>query len=117
MRVLILEDEALIAALLVDWMAELGHEVVGPVATTAAALAIEPAAIDVALLDLHVRDGDSYGVATRLAASRIPFAFASGSGPEELGDGFRGSPVLSKPFCFEDLEGLLRRWEQSRRSR
>ncbi len=116
MRVLILEDEALIASLLVDWMTELGHEVVGPLATVAAALTVEPAAIDAALLDLHVRDGDSYQVATRLRANGIPFAFASGSGSGALGDGFRGSSVLSKPFCFEELEGLLGLWEQSRRS-
>lgn len=44
----------------------------------------------------------------------IPFAFASGSSAEGLGDGFRDRPVLSKPFSFEDLEGLLRLWEDSR---
>ena len=116
MRVLILEDEALIASLLVDWATELGHEVVGPVVTVTAALAVEPATIDAALLDLHVPDGDSYGVATHLRANGIPFAFASGSGSGELDDGFRGSPILSKPFSFEDLEDLLRLWSDPARS-
>lgn len=114
MRVLIVEDEALIAMLLVDWMTELGHEGVGPVATAAAALAIDSAAIDAALLDLHLRDGDSYEIAAQLQAHGIPFAFASGSGAEGLEDGFRERPILSKPFSFEDLEGLLRLWEGSR---
>lgn len=113
MRVLIVEDEALIAMLLVDWMTELGHEGVGPVATAAAALAIDSAAIDAALMAL-LRDGDSYEIAAQLQAHGIPFAFASGSGAEGLEDGFRERPILSKPFSFEDLEGLLRLWEGSR---
>jgi DNA-binding response OmpR family regulator len=113
-RVLLLEDEALIASLLADWLAELGHEVVGPVASAEAALtAVDSSAIEAAVLDLHVRDGDSCGVASRLRSGGIPFAFASGAGREGLPEAFRDGPVLSKPFDFEELEGLVRLWERS----
>jgi two-component system, response regulator PdtaR len=81
MRILIVEDEALIAMMLVDVLEDGGHEVMGPAATAAEALALCEAVLpDLALLDVILRDG-SNGVALAHTLSdrwRLPVIFASG---------------------------------------
>ncbi len=112
MRILVVEDEAMIAMLLADWLDELGHTVVGPVATVKAALAaLGEGGVEAALLDLNLEDGDSSAVAARLRAADLPFAFASGTGAGGLAEPFRGCPTLSKPFEFEELEALVGGWQ------
>ena len=61
MRILIVEDEALIAWMLADSLEDAGHEVVGPAATMAEALALCEAAPppELAVLDVNLRDGSS----------------------------------------------------------
>ena len=62
MRVLIVEDEPLIAWVLADCLEDAGHEVVGPAATMAEALALcegAPSPPDLAVLDINLRDGGS----------------------------------------------------------
>ena len=60
MRVLIVEDEALIAMALADSLEDAGHEVVGPAATMAEALALcEGAPPELAVLDINLRDGSN----------------------------------------------------------
>ena len=111
MRILVLEDEPLIALMLADWLQELGHDVVGPFGEANRALPlIDGGGIDAALLDLHLRDGDSCAVATRLQSDGIPFAFASGDGGNNLPQAYRGCPILAKPFQFESIEALLQTW-------
>src|SRR6476659_6644156 len=67
LRILVLDDESLIAMMLAVWLQEMGHEVAGPVATAGEALAvIDTTGVDAALIDLHLRDGNSYAVAARL---------------------------------------------------
>lgn len=108
MRILVVEDETLIALMLADWLQELGHEVIGPVGTAGEALeAVGAAAIDAALLDLNLPDGDSYEVADRLRSTGVPFAFASGDGGGCIAESFRECPILMKPFEFENVEALL----------
>ncbi len=60
MRILIVEDEALIAWMLADSLEDGGHEVVGPAATMAEALALcEAAPPELAVLDINLRDGSN----------------------------------------------------------
>ena len=60
MRILIVEDEALIAMVLADSLEDGGHEVVGPAATMAEALALcEAAPPELAVLDVNLRDGSN----------------------------------------------------------
>lgn len=110
-RILVVEDEPMIAALLAEWLQELGHAVAGPFATAAEGVAeIDSGDIDAALIDLNLRGGDSYPVAARLRAADLPFAFASGGGRESLADPFRTAPVLAKPYAFDEVEALLGAW-------
>ena len=82
MRVLIVEDEALIAMVLADSLEDAGHEVVGPAATMAEALALCDRAPppDLAVLDINLGDGSNGVDMARALVERwgVPSIFASG---------------------------------------
>jgi len=106
-RILVLDDEPLIAMMLEDWLIEIGHEVVGPAHTAAAALELvdrEP--IDGAFLDLNLGAGISYAVADALTAKAVPFAFMTGHGGAVQAN-YADAPVLAKPFDFEAMKRAL----------
>jgi CheY-like chemotaxis protein len=84
LRILVVEDEMLIAILIEVILQELGCHVVGPVSRLDAAMRLaheEP--LDAAILDVSIRGGQVYPVAEKLLARNIPFVLASGYG--ELG--------------------------------
>jgi DNA-binding response OmpR family regulator len=107
-QVLIVEDDVLIAMNLEDMLNELGHEVVGQAMRidTAMQLARE-SDIDFAILDINLAGKKSFPVADILCQRGIPFAFATGNGPEGLMDGYRDFPALQKPYAQEDLERTI----------
>ncbi len=108
LRVLVVEDEATVALLLEEMLAELGYQVVGPVGRLGKAVEIaSKAPIDAAILDINVDGKEVYPVADALAARHIPFAFVSGYGKEGLRASYRASPTLGKPFRREDLQKVL----------
>jgi len=111
LRVLLVEDDALITMLLEDLLVEFGCQVVGPAANIAAALSlIEAETIDVALLDLNLGHGQTtYQLADRLGSDRVPFAFVTGLDALSLQDPYKSSPTLQKPFRVDDLERVLTR--------
>ena len=107
-RVLIVEDEVLLAMHLEDLLTALGHEVIGQ--ATSINMAMELARksdIDFALLDINVAGTKSFPVADILRQRGIPFAFATGYGTEGLMDGYRDFPALRKPYAQEDLERII----------
>jgi DNA-binding response OmpR family regulator len=111
-RVLVLEDEPLIAMMMEDWLRELGHEPIGPVGSVAEALVlVESTRLDAALLDVAVAGDTSFRVAERLQAHQVPFAFVTGRGSVRGPEEFRGAAFLAKPFDFavfsERVTGLL----------
>lgn len=108
-RILVVEDEAMIAMLLEDILDELGCAVVGPVARADQALtAIEAESLDGAVLDVNLNGEPSYEVADALAARGVPFMFITGYGEAGLKDGYRHHPVMQKPFTRDDLDRALR---------
>jgi DNA-binding response OmpR family regulator len=109
LRVLVVEDEALIAMLLEDYLSELGCTTVGPASNTAdARRLIDNDTIDLALLDLNLGRGEkSFDLAAELANRSVPFAFAFGADSLSLEDSFRSRPVLQKPFRLADLQRIL----------
>ena len=107
-RILIVEDDVLLAWHLEDLLTTLGHDVIGP--ATRVALAMELAReseIDLAVLDINLAGTKSFPVADILCQRGIPFAFATGYGAEGLVDGYRDFPVLRKPYSQEDLEHTI----------
>ena len=110
-RVLVLEDELLIAMFLDDLLVDAGYAVVGPAATVAEALAIlatEPPP-DVALLDFHVAGETSLAVADAMVERGLPMVFLTGYGPEVLPPRYRDRLVLTKPYEGRELIAALTR--------
>ena len=108
LRVLLVEDQSMVALLLEDMLAELGHEVVGPVARLDEAVEMaQGQALDVALLDINLNGKEIYPVAEALAAREIPFVFVTGYGKKALCAPFYDRPILQKPFRRDDLRELL----------
>lgn len=107
-RVLVVDDEALIAMMLSDLLAEYGHETVGPAYSESQALAlVDSTKIDAAILDVTLGDHDCFAVAHALDARGIPFAFATGHGVHAMPDAFREQKTVSKPFDFDMVRRLI----------
>jgi two-component system, chemotaxis family, sensor kinase Cph1 len=109
LRVLVVEDSALIAVDLASLLEDGGHVVIGPASTVSEALAlIDEAAIDAALLDVNLDGEFSGSVAEALAARGVPFAVVTGFDDAVLaGLGFAGVPVLQKPFDDVSIKAVL----------
>jgi PAS domain S-box-containing protein len=109
LRVLVLEDEALIAMQIEDALAAAACTVVGPATRIGEAFDLLYAhAIDAALLDVNVAGERSFAIADILAAKQIPFAFVTGfDAASTLPEHLRSAPVLSKPFETVQLEAVI----------
>jgi CheY-like chemotaxis protein len=116
LRILLVEDEAIIAIMLEDMLADLGCEVVGPAASIAEATRMARSeALGGAFLDVNLGGESVYPVADLLAARGIPFVFVSGYGPAGIAARYSGAIVLSKPILDADIAravaALRRRWQ------
>lgn len=112
MRVLVVEDEFLIAMEVEDLLGEAGHEVVGPVADVEAALAlIARQDIDAAVLDVNLGDGaTTVRVAAELARRRIGFVLSTGYRQQDLAADYGADvPVIQKPIESQRLLEALSR--------
>jgi CheY-like chemotaxis protein len=104
-RVLLVEDEPIIAMTAEDMLGELGCTVAAIAATLGEALeAVEREAFDLVLLDINLNGAESHPVAERLRAKGRPFVFTTGYGA----DAARGAPVVAKPYRLRDLETAIR---------
>ena len=103
-RVLILEDEFLIAMDVEQLCRDHNAAAVTNLRSVAEADALDFGAFDVAVLDVMLGGRSVLGFAGRLHAERIPFIFASGYGrPDGVFDGFPGVPVVGKPYAASAL--------------
>src|ERR1700730_12423629 len=97
-RVLVVEDDALLALDIARQLADAGLEVVGPATSVAKALGlVGKIGCDVAVLDVNLGKETAEHVARELRARGTPFVVLSGYSSEQHPPGFRGAPVLSKP--------------------
>jgi CheY-like chemotaxis protein len=104
LRVLIIEDETLIALLLEDMLTELGCKVVGTAPTVGTAMEmVDQLAPALAVLDINLGGESSYGVADALASRGIRFVFSTGYADGRLDAPWQDRPVLQKPFGQEQL--------------
>lgn len=103
-RILVVEDEFLLAAHIGSVLEDEGLEVVGPVGTLAEALKLaRDEKLDGALLDLNLDGGRVDDVAEILDRRHVPFIFVTGFGRDDLPPGFRESIIVSKPFNDKEL--------------
>ncbi len=108
-KILLLEDDFLIAFDLKAQLEEAGMDVVGPVANNdAAARLIEPGSVHAAVLDMDLGGEASFPTAHRLQDLGIPFVFVSGNDHTELPGSLAGSSVHTKPVHFPRLIDQLR---------
>ena len=109
-RVLVVEDESLLAETLCDLLQDAGCEPVGPAATVAAALRlIELGGIDVALLDIRLRQETSFPIAHVLRQRGIPWLFLTSYAQHQLPDDLADALVIEKPFSPPALVETVRR--------
>ncbi len=111
-RVLIVEDEALIALSLADAMTELGCVVVGPAGSAEDALALlKGGGADLAILDLNLGGRSSTGVARAVRALGIPFVYCTGYSEPAVAEAAEGleAEVVTKPAGTRELADALRR--------
>jgi CheY-like chemotaxis protein len=109
-RILVVEDEALIAMDLQALLEEAGYRVLGPANSCEAALAIidkdEP---DVALLDVNLGRTDAFGVAAVLAERKTQVIFLTGHTAHKLPQAHRHLPLVSKPYLPQVLLQAVQR--------
>ena len=109
-RVLVVEDEMLVALLVEDMLAEAGCIVVGPFARVRDALAAAKAeAVDLALLDVNVAGEKVFPVAHALEKRGVPFLFVTGYGQSALPRDRPDWEACPKPFFAEQLAERLAR--------
>lgn len=107
-RVLLIEDEALIAILTQDLLEDAGCHVELASSLDEALAKAGSLSFEVAILDVNLAGKFSYPVAQVLAGRGIPYIWTTGYGHQELPDGAK-APILAKPYQQRDLEQLLRK--------
>lgn len=108
-KILVVEDEWLIAQHLAGLIEDLGCALVGPVANVADALAlIGKEKIDCALLDANLNGTSSAPIADALSAINVPYIVVTGYGALGLPtDAMNAAPRLAKPFFDHELDKTL----------
>jgi PAS domain S-box-containing protein len=107
-RILLVEDEALVAMMIHETLAEFGFDVLGPVGTASEALAAaRERSIDAAVLDINLGDELVYSVAEILTERGVPFVFVTGYDANSIDSRFSSIPVLQKPIERESLQRLF----------
>lgn len=114
-RILVVEEDPLVAIMLEGYLDALGRRPVGSAETVAEALRhLAEQEIDAAIVDVHLADGETSGpVAKALRAAGIPFLVATGSLDAIDDRALADAPLLTKPFTLDSLEKALADLETS----
>jgi two-component SAPR family response regulator len=109
-RVLVVEDQYLVAEEMRRMVVNLGGEVVGPVPRAGTALTIlNRVAVDLAVLDINLGPEDVYPLAAELIRREVPLIFTTGCEPWVIPEEFRGVPRLDKPLTSRTFSEALQR--------
>lgn len=107
-RVLVIEDEVLIAMVLEDMLDILGHSVVGtPASYTEADVAISAGGFDLVIADVNLGPDAIYPLADRVLAAGIALVLATGSHRDALPSRFADVPILEKPYATAAVAALF----------
>ncbi len=107
-KILIVDDEPLIAMLVEAWVADMGHEPVGPAHSLTEARALMDRPFDAAIVDLTLGAESGRTIAETLADKGVPFVYATGQAQVQLDDLPRASGVLLKPYSLDAFEAAVR---------
>jgi DNA-binding response OmpR family regulator len=109
LRVLVVDDDAIVGMLVEDILLDDGCRVCGPHVTFAGAMkAAETEPLDAAILDVNLGGVHSYPIGEVLMARGVPFLLMSGYGDDAAPPGHPDWPTCSKPFTAEKLMTALR---------
>jgi DNA-binding response OmpR family regulator len=109
-KILVVEDDYLIAELIATFLKDAGAEVVGPMGWLDEAFAYtegDGAPLDAVVLDVNLHGKKSYPLADLLAARKVRFLFVTGYGAEAVGDAYAHYPRCPKPFKRDVLIAAL----------
>ncbi len=107
-RILVLEDNYLLAGNVCDFLRECGLEPVGPAPRLdVAARVLKGQRIDGAVLDINLGGQSCFPICAHLRRWNVPFLFLTGSDTSSIPIAFRDAPLLSKPFDPEELRTRL----------
>ena len=108
-RILLVEDDPLIAIGVAEILKELDCECIGPFELCKVTAFVHDGSFDAAFLDLINNGECDCSLAEVLAARGIPFGFTSGLPHESLDEKWKAVPYVGKPYGRDDIEGLLLR--------
>ena len=107
-RILLVEDEYLIAAMVRDMLADLGCECIGPIANMEKGIAAaKSVTCEAAIINLVLEGRHAYEIVEALAARGIPFCFASGLPQMDVVEKWRDRPFMMKPYVLADVRAFL----------
>ena len=113
-NILLVEDEAFVAMMMRDLIADFGFRVVGPFGTVTDALdALDRHQLVGAVLDVNLAGEKIYPVAEQLSGRGVPFVFVTGYASDAIEDRFAGVPVLQKPVDGSALRRALDRADKA----
>jgi DNA-binding response OmpR family regulator len=107
-KILVVDDEPLIAMLVEEWLVDMGHEPIGPAHSLAEAQALLETPIDGAIIDLTLGAESGQPIAEALASKGKPFVYATGQAEGQIGDLPAPAGLLLKPYTFENFEVAVR---------
>jgi len=107
LRILIVEDETMIALVLEGMIADIVSATVVIEASVASTMNILNETIDFAFLDIDVTNGKTFEFAKILGRKHVPFVFVSGSRQADLPFELQCAPFIAKPFVPAQIESAL----------
>ena len=120
-RVLVCDDNLLIADVVAEFLRECGLKPIGPVGRLESAVQMaRERALDGAILDINLNGRPCFPICAILSARRIPFMFLTGYPQATIPVEYRGAPLIAKPFepnemkdVLADMLGLAQTWPLS----
>jgi DNA-binding NarL/FixJ family response regulator len=108
LRVLLVEDEALLRTMIGEMLTEMGHQIVGEAAQLDAAIKLASEAdYDLGLLDLNLGNGITYDVVEVLLERRKAVVLSTGYGRAGLSPRYESCIVVQKPFTEEAVSRAI----------
>jgi CheY-like chemotaxis protein len=107
-RILVVEDEPIVAMMLEDLLKDLGAQIVGPASSLVHALALTSEPLDCAILDINLGADRSHAISARLRELGVPFIFATGYGACAAGP-FADAEIVHKPYRGDHITAALTR--------
>jgi DNA-binding response OmpR family regulator len=108
-RILVVEDDYMIAQDVQDDLERAGAVVIGPTSSVSGAMNLldGETSVDAAVLDINLGDERSFPVAEALQRKSVPFLFATGYNSADIPQEWRTATIVMKPLRIAAIEQLL----------